>query len=241
MRALGAVCFALLTTAVGCAQAKSAGDDTHADASQDIDATSQDIDAPPGRPDADMTPDASIDAGTIDANTTPDAPLTGCQHPASGVLVTFDFTGAAGNQASTAAKSTATGVTAGAITRSAGLTATAGSGSINSSGWPTATTIDTTKYYTFTITPDPTCVLDLTSMSIDTKSSGTGPASSAAATSNDAFAIDTTFTPSTVATVTLGVSGASAATEVRVYGYHAGSASGTFRVQNTLTISGMQR
>ena len=242
MRALGAVCFALLTAA-GCASAKSAGDDTHPDAASDIDAPASDIDAPPGRPDAsDIDANGTIDANTTaDANTTPDAPTTGCAHPTSGVLVTFDFTGTTGSQTSTQPKSTATGILGGPISRSAGLTAVAGAGSINSSGWPTTTTLDATKYYTFTITPDPTCVMDLTSMSIDTKASNTGPASAAVATSADNFAGDTTFTPSSVANVTLSVTGANAAIEVRVYGYHASSTSGTFRVQNTFTISGALR
>ncbi len=236
MRALGAVSFALLT-AVGCAQAKSAGDATRADASTDVDAPASDIDAPPGRPDA-----SDIDANpSIDASTTPDAPPTGCAHPFTGTLVTFDFTGATGSQTSTQPKSTAAGILGGPISRSSGLTATSGAGSINSSGWPTTTTLDATKYYTFTITPDPTCVLDLTSMSIDTKSSSTGPASAAVATSADNFAGDTTFAPSTVANVTLSVTGSSAAVEVRVYGYHASSTSGTFRIENTLTISGALR
>src|SRR4051812_12191031 len=84
---------------------------------------------------------AGIDAGTDSGGS------TGCAF--SGALATWTFTTEAGSQASTAASSTSHGVTASGVQRSTGLTAVSGQNSINSSGWPTAATVDTTKYYTF--------------------------------------------------------------------------------------------
>ncbi len=169
---------------------------------------------------------------TVDSGTT----NTGCAF--TGVLATFDFTGEPGNQTSTNATTTASGVTATAFTRSSGVTATSGLDSINSSNWPTATSIDKTRYYTFTIKPSGSCALDLTSISVGSKSSSTGPANAAVATSADQFAATTTFAPGATGSEKLSVSGATGAVEVRVYGYGASSTSGTFRVGTTLTISG---
>ncbi len=154
-----------------------------------------------------------------------------------GVLTTYDFSGQPGNQASTAATSTMAGLTAGAVSRSSSISATAGADSINASDWSTST-VDPTRYYTFTLTPPSSCALDITSITIDTKASSTGPASGAIATSADKFATTTTFTPGTSATVSLSVSGSTSPVEVRIYGYDASGTLGTWRVETTLTASG---
>lgn len=161
-----------------------------------------------------------------------------CPQATAGVLATYSFTSAAGNQTSTAAASSATGLVAGAVQRSSGLTAVSGAGSINSSGWPTAAQLDATKYYTFTLAPPSGCTLTLSSSAIDAKASSTGPTSAAIATSKDSYAATATVSTSVPSTPTLGVSGATGTIEVRVYGWAASSTSGTFRLQNTLTISG---
>jgi len=174
------------------------------------------------------------DSGTIDAPVQDTS--TGCAF--SGVLATYDFTGELGSQTSTAAKSSATNVTAGAISRSSVLTATAGADSLNSSNWATATTVNTNKYVTFTLTPKSSCSLDLTQLSITTKSSATGPTKVALATSVDAFAAMTNLTPNATSTPTLSVTGATTAVEIRVYGWAASATGGTMRVDTTLTVSG---
>ncbi len=182
-------------------------------------------------------PPAFDDAGTT--TTTPDSGNTntsGCSF--TGVLATFDFTGQPGNQTSTNATSTASGVTATAMTRSSGVTATSGLDSINSTNWATSTSLDKTRYYTFTIKPSGSCALDLTSISVGSKASSTGPATAAVATSEDQFATTTTFTPGATGSQKLSVTGATGAVEVRIYGYGATSTGGTMRVGTTLTISG---
>jgi hypothetical protein len=159
----------------------------------------------------------------------------------SGALVTFDLTAQPGNEASASAASSASGVTAGALTRSSALSASAStaSGSINTTNWPTTATPDTSRYYTFTITPSATCAVTLATMAIDVRASATGPATASVATSADGFASRATFAGSGTANVAItGASNTSGAIEVRIYGYSATSSGGTFRIQNTLTLSG---
>jgi hypothetical protein len=169
----------------------------------------------------------------------PDAPpSSSCAQPFTGVLATWTLTGQAGNQASTPATSTATGVTAGALARSAGLTAVSGANSINASGWPTTSTADTTKYFTLTVTPPSGCSLAISSAAIDVAHSGTGPATGALATSADSYAQQLSISTSTATTPSLVVSGGTTQLEIRIYGYMASSASGTMRLQNTVTLTG---
>lgn len=156
----------------------------------------------------------------------------------TGVLASFDFTGEPGDQSSTSPSTTASGIGAGNVTRSSSVTGVTGLDSMNSSGWGTGGSADSSKYYTFTITPDSKCTLDITSVSVDSKSSTSGPAKGAVATSDDSFGSKTQFTPGGSGSVSVSVTGASGAIEIRVYGYSAGSASGTFRVQNTLSVTG---
>ena len=194
-------------------------------------------DAPPGHSDGPSGGDGlppHIDAAI-------DAPPGSCATPFTGALATWSFTGESGSQAQTAATAMATGVTAGPVSRSSALTVASGVGSINSSGWSTAATLDSTKYYTFSVTPPSGCLMDLTHLSTDLKSSGTGPAKIDVATSADSFAATSSATPNAVSTPTLTVTGTTATIEIRVYGYMASATSGTLRIQNTLSITGALR
>lgn len=186
------------------------------------------VDAPTLRPDASPRPDADVQP--------PDAALGGCAF--TGALATWDLSAQPGNEAQAAATSTVTGVTAGPLSRASGLTAVSGTGSINASGWPTAAQLDATKYFTLSITPPSGCTMALTSMTVAASKSSTGPASGAVATSTDSFAQTTAMSTSSQSTVTLSVTGATGAIELRVYGYGATGTTGTFRIQNTLTVSG---
>jgi hypothetical protein len=161
--------------------------------------------------------------------------------PATGALVTFDFTGESGNQTSTAPKSTVLGISAGSISRSGSLAAVAGTSSINASNWAASSTVDPTHYFTLTITPDPKCTLDVTSVSADTKVSSTGPSNASVATSHVNFAARSPLSVGAPSTAALSVSGAMGAVEFRVYGYGAGSTSGTMRMQSTVSVSGTLR
>jgi hypothetical protein len=190
-------------------------------------------------PDAttDVSVDATADAGADASDAADAADASSCPYAFNGTLATYDFTGEPGNQASTAPSAVVSGLTAGSISRSSALVAVSGANSINSSGWSTGA-LDSTRYYTLTLTPPAGCVLDVASISLDTKTSGTGPASGDVATSADGFASDSAFTPNAVTSVTLSVSGATSAIEIRIYGYAATSAQGTMRIQNTMSVSG---
>jgi hypothetical protein len=89
------------------------------------------------------------------------------------------------------------------------------------------------------VTPAAGCSVTLTALALDVKASSTGPASGDVATSADAFATHTaSFAGSATPTVTLAGASGTGAIEVRVYGYGATGSSGTFRIENTLTVSG---
>lgn len=180
----------------------------------------------------------ATDAALHDSTVLPDVPAGSCATPTSGVLASWNLAAAIGSQVSTPSSSAATGITAGPISRASGLTAAAGAGSINSSNWPISATLDATKYYTVTLTPPSGCLLDLTAMAIDGKASASGPNTAKVATSADSFAATSGVAVTTPSTPALAVAGATGMIELRIYGYGATATSGTFRVQNTLTISG---
>ncbi len=158
--------------------------------------------------------------------------------PYSGVLATWDFSAQSGTEASMAATSSAPGVVAGSFSRAAALTAASGAGSINSSGWPSTAQRDSTKYYTVSVAPPTGCSLTVSSLSIDAKSSSTGPTSAVAATSLDNFTLTGAVSTTMPSTPALSVVNAPSSVEIRIYGYSASSSSGTMRVQNTFTVTG---
>lgn len=198
--------------------------------------------------DATTAPDAAarLDAGGgADTNTapetgSPDTNTSACAaHGYTGALVTFDLAALAGTEASAPPKSSASGVTGGALSRSSSLTVASGSGSLNSSGWATTASADPGKYYSFTVTPAAGCSAVLTSLALDVKASGTGPVTADVATSVDSYAARRgPFGADTTATVQLAGVSASGSIEIRVFGYGASAAGGTWRIQNTMTLSG---
>jgi len=167
-----------------------------------------------------------------------DAPPGSCATPFTGALATWSFTGESGSQAQTAATAMATGVTAGPVSRSSALTVASGVGSINSSGWATTATLDSTKYYTFSVTPPSGCSMDLTKLSIDAKSSGTGPTMAVVATSADSYGQTAAVSTTAASMPTLTVTGATGAIEIRVFGFSASGTGGTMRIQTTLSVTG---
>jgi hypothetical protein len=221
--------------AAGAAQGPADSNRQRLDANVSIDAPMNQTDG--GVDDAPRSIDAPAEA--IDAPAVMiDAPAASCATPFTGVLATWSFSGQSGEQTSTAASATATGVTAGAIERSSDLTPTSGSNSINSSGWSESGSRSSSLYYTFTVTPAAGCELDVTGMAIEAHSSASGPESAEVATSADTFASNVTISTSTSSSPTLSVSDSTAAVELRVYGYNASSDEGTMRIETTLTVSG---
>lgn len=187
---------------------------------------------PRGEPDAATTIDAPKGSGSVDA-----AP-TGCAQAFTGVLATWDFAGETGNQQSTPAKTTATGVVAGSVQRAVGLTPVSGANAINSSNWSTAAQPDLTKYYAFTIAPPSGCTLAITAVAIDARASGTGPAMASVATSADGYAQKVAVSTAAESAPALAIPAQGAQLELRIYGYGATGSAGTLRLQTTLALTG---
>ena len=191
-----------------------------------------------------------IDGGAGDTGLASDAPSDvakdsspagdgGCPgHGTSEALLTFDLSSLSGITTSVMPTTTVAGVTGGALSRSAALTAVSASGGFNSSGWGSGSSADATKYDTFTVIPAAGCTVMLSSVALDVSASGSGPTNGDVATSANAFATHSTaFAGTSTPTVTLTASG-TGAVEVRIYGYGATSSGGTMRIQNTLTLTG---
>jgi hypothetical protein len=174
-----------------------------------------------------------------DAAIMADAASAVCANMFTGVLVTYSFSGNAGNEATEPAASAVTGVIGTPIVRSNGLVAELDASSLSSSNWPTSTTVDPNRYYKFSIVPSTTnCLLSLTSVSIDPHASPLGPTIAAIATSTDNFASKSVIPVSSASTPALAVMNATSSVEIRIYAYGASSSGGKFRLDNTLTVSG---
>lgn len=186
------------------------------------------------QPDASAaSPDAPRQSGTADAPQT-----GGCTNAFTGVLATWDFAAETGNQASTAVKSTATGVVAGSIERATALTPVSGANAINSSNWPTAAQPDPAKHYKLTIAPPSGCTLQITSLAIDARASATGPAMAAVTTSVDSYGQQLAIAPTAMSTPAMSIPAQTTMVELHVSGYSASATTGTFRLQGLFTVSG---
>ena len=160
-----------------------------------------------------------------------------CTMPFSGVLATWTFVGQPGTQTATNAATTATGVTASAITRAPALAAAAGLDSISAGGWPQSGALDSQSYFTASVTAPTGCHIVITQIDVDAKASNTGPAMAAVGTSADAFAATvpvSTTTPSSPALTAT----ATGQLEVRFFGFAATATGGTLRIQNMLGFTG---
>jgi hypothetical protein len=154
--------------------------------------------------------------------------------------ITYNFAGEPGNQANTIVDpgTVPAGMTSGPINRGSGITASAGMDSINSTGFTTGATVDINDYYQFLVTPNMGQQMTLTSLVFSERRSGTGIRNIAVRTSLDLFATDifTATVPddTLVRRQTVNFSGAFAnltsALEIRIYGYAAESAAGSWRL-----------
>lgn len=189
---------------------------------------------PANEPDPDA-PTAGNDTSTVDPPDGP--PASSCTQAFSGELAAWSFAGATGSQTSTPVTSTAPGVTAAPISRAATLTAVSGSGSINASNWAIGAQRDPARFYTFALTPPAGCTLRVDSISIDTTSSGTGPASAMIATSADNFTQTVSLATNTTSSPAL-AAGGTGTLEIRIYGFGATAVAGTMRMKTALAVTG---
>lgn len=159
-------------------------------------------------------------------------------------LVVFSFNSSSGNESTFAADSQPANGLVSAMSRGSGLNPSAGSGAFSARSWTTNSTIDLTDYYRFSITPNDGFQLDLTSLELDERRSGTGIRRWSVRSNRDNFASDLSPSPFSVpdntATRTeqrISLSGAdfsrlSAEVEFRIYGYQAERSTGTWRIDN---------
>src|SRR5262245_17099827 len=115
--------------------------------------------------------------------------ILGVVPAARGAIVTYDFTGATGDQASTPATGVASGLSASVIDRGPGVTASAAANSISASGWSTSG-IDLNDYYGFTLTPSGGFTLNVDSLTFSERRSATGITAISVRSSLDGFASD---------------------------------------------------
>lgn len=107
---------------------------------------------------------------------------------ANAQIVSWDFAGDPGTQVSEPAFQSAPNVTGLAITRGSGLAASGAGNSISSSGWGTAAPAsDANEFFSFGFNVAPGFAVDLDSLFIGTRSSGTGPGNLGLFYSGDGF------------------------------------------------------
>lgn len=101
-------------------------------------------------------------------------------------ILTFDFAGAAGNEASLVSSTNNVNINSSTITRS-GLTSAANADRFGSTNFSTSGTIDLTKYIEFTVTPNSGFQLSISSVVFLYQRSGTGPLTFALRSSFDTY------------------------------------------------------
>jgi|GEM_PF-4740702 len=111
-----------------------------------------------------------------------------CHGSIVGQILTFDFAGAAGNEATYTSNFNDTRLNSSSISRGPSLAAVANTDRFNSNMWTTSTSLDLNRYVEFTITPLPGKSFSITNVTIKFQRSNQGPKKFALRTSNDGFA-----------------------------------------------------
>ena len=105
-------------------------------------------------------------------------------------ILTFDFNGLAGNEATANSNSNDPNISASVISRGTGLTASNNGGRFNATSWALgsiANAITGNDYMEFTITPNGGCNYSITSIDVQMQRSATGPSAIALRSSADDF------------------------------------------------------
>lgn len=163
-------------------------------------------------------------------------------------LVSYSFTGAAGNEVSFAPDTVPAGLTASAMTRGSGLTGSANSGTFAAANFTTGVALDANDYFTFSLAPAAGMSLTLTRLELDERRSGTGIRNWSVRSSLDgfsqdlgAFSVPDDTNTRLNQTTALGAAFQDLAhpVEFRVYGFGAEAASGTWRLDNVEAYGGI--
>ncbi|MBC6697888.1 Calx-beta domain-containing protein [Hymenobacter puniceus] len=158
-------------------------------------------------------------------------------------LATYSFTNATGDEATLPADAQPINASFSPMSRGAGVTPSAGAGSISATGWSLAA-LDATDYFAFTVQPATGFQVRLDSLVLDERRSGTGIRDWSVRSSVDNFATDliTVNVPDDTNTrinkkVALPASFAArtGAVEFRIYGYNSEAIAGSWRIDNVRT------
>ncbi|MBI5916372.1 MAG: T9SS type A sorting domain-containing protein [Bacteroidetes bacterium] len=161
--------------------------------------------------------------------------------------VFFELSAEPGNQASSTGTSSGPNFSAPVLTRGAGVTATAGAGSMNSSAWFASTTpttlaeaIANNDYYEFTVNTINCLFFNPTTITIVLRSSATGPNTATLRCSSDGFTADigtvTVTTTSVLLSFSETISPNSQSVTYRLYGYGGGAGGGNPGSGGTMRI-----
>lgn len=168
--------------------------------------------------------------------------LTGFSSVAqSAFLTTYNFAGAAGNQASQAPDVVASGLSGLNMVRGSGITATSAGNSFSASGW-NSSSLDLNDYFSFGFSTNSGFTASLDSLAYSERRSGTGPTSAVIRYSFDNFATFGSVASYTLAANTVtqrqtfNLSGITAlqnftgTVEFRLYAFGASASAGTYRL-----------
>ncbi|MBX3156273.1 MAG: tandem-95 repeat protein [Deltaproteobacteria bacterium] len=153
-------------------------------------------------------------------------------------LAVFSFNGSAGTETTFAADALVPGLASiPVMSRGAGVSPSAAANAFSASGWTTASTIDPTDFFAFTLTPEPGFTLTALQLVLDEQRSGTGPTQFVVRSSLDNFTanLGTFSTHTTFATTTISLTGFTnlpGAVTFRIFGFSAGAGAGTWRIDN---------
>jgi hypothetical protein len=160
--------------------------------------------------------------------------------PGHAQLVSFSFNGAQGSELELSPDAQPPNLSVSPMTRGAGLTPTVSVGSISSRGWSLGA-LDPIDYYGFSLRPEGDSILQLGSLQLSERRSGTGIRQWSVRSSLDGFTGDLASfeVPDSDATRTgqtvllgEGFNSLVDSVEFRIYGYGAETGTGTWRIDD---------
>jgi len=164
-------------------------------------------------------------------------------------LAKWSFTGQLGDQVGTPVTTIDASVqSASGITRGGGVAVSTTANSMNSSGWTTNGSIDAGDYYEFTITPAAGMILNIDTLYLAERRSGTGIRNFELRSSLDSYGTtigtavavpDDTNTRQQVLALGSGFDSVSSAVTFRLYGYASEASGGTWRIENNTVKGGL--
>ncbi|MGE5356657.1 MAG: T9SS type A sorting domain-containing protein [Deltaproteobacteria bacterium] len=153
----------------------------------------------------------------------------------SAQILTFDFAGLAGNEASALSNSNNANLNSSTISRGSGVSANSNADRFNSTGWTTLSSVDLNDYVQFTISPQSGYQFSVSSIYLQHQRSGTGPVNFVVRYSLDGYSANlggvhtiSDVTTTQNYTFSFTQSNQSIAVTYRIYAYSAEAAGGSW-------------